>query len=264
MVQLTFKDYVTEGQVEHQHIKRVMDTIAPEKRPAARKAYHAQKSKGQPHASSLAAMRVFADDVEHFDEVMLAEVVVVSSFPTIQKAIKDSHTPPKKMVTVKVDSGDGKTMNVPGHLTGKTRTTSNGTVVHDFRASDRKYGIHDGWRNPADFVKEEVEIDEGWTKIPATPHKGPMKRGDTMYTHDFVTKVNDPKNRQIAGVKYLRTADGTDKTSGKAIPKGHHLVKFSDNHPVTKQTGTSLHWLHPDHIFKDYDQCDATSKFVKD
>lgn len=94
MVQLTFKDYITEGQVEHQHIKRMMDAIAPEKRNSARKAYHHAKTvKKLPHAASLNAMRVYAENVEQFDTLL--EVVVVSAFPTIQKAIKDSHTPPK-------------------------------------------------------------------------------------------------------------------------------------------------------------------------
>lgn len=112
----TFKEYLDEGQQEHLHIKRMMDTIHPTKRAAARKAYQVQKSKGQPHASALTAMRVFAEDVEQFDS--LVEVVVVSSFPTIQKAIKDSHTPSKK------EFDPSKTIREPIHtdeLTGKTK-----------------------------------------------------------------------------------------------------------------------------------------------
>ena len=64
----TFKEYLEEGQIEHQHIKRMMDNIHPTKRAAARKAYQAQKTKGQPHAAALSAMRMYAEDVEQFDE----------------------------------------------------------------------------------------------------------------------------------------------------------------------------------------------------
>lgn len=88
---ITFKHYLNEGQIEHDHIKRVMDTIHPSKRASARKAYmHAKKT--MPHAAALNAMRLYAEDVENFD-TLIESVLSENWVNSIDKVQVHHHGP---------------------------------------------------------------------------------------------------------------------------------------------------------------------------
>lgn len=157
-----------EGPTEHEHIKRVMDTIKPEKRKLARKAYMHQKNvKKLPHAASLQAMRMYAEDVEQFDMLVEAKWENIPDKPATDLKRGDKVLVRQGAKTIgatylQTQSGNGK----PGHPNGHLVKYSDAHVkAHGLMTGLKWHKPEEVFRSMDDYaksqpVKECQELDE--------------------------------------------------------------------------------------------------------